>query len=219
MRNILYAILFSLLTLLSTGCKSAYYGAWETVGVHKRDILVDRVEKARDDQQEAKEQFTTALEQFKSVVQINGGELEAKYNSLKQELDRSEAAADDVRDRIDSVESVAAALFKEWEGELDDYTNDNLRRASEAQLDDTRDRYDQMIEVMRKAEATMEPVLAAFRDQVLFLKHNLNARAIASIQDTASDLQSDIEALIKEMQRSIDEANAFIQSMSADAAE
>lgn len=214
MRKTLYGL--TLCAIVITGCKSTYYGAWEAVGVHKRDILVDRVEKARDDQEEAKEQFTSALEQFRSVVQVDGGELDEKYQTLSKELDRSEDAADDVRDRIDAIESVATALFKEWEAELDDYSSDSLRRASEDQLDETRDRYEEMIEVMRKAEATMEPVLAAFRDQVLFLKHNLNARAIASIQNEANDLQSDIEALIHEMQRSIDEANDFIQSMSAE---
>ncbi len=44
-----------LLTILPAGCKSTYYGAWESMGVHKRDILVERVEKARDDQEQAKE--------------------------------------------------------------------------------------------------------------------------------------------------------------------
>jgi hypothetical protein len=32
---------------------------------------------------------------------------------------------------------------------------------------------------MLKAEQKIQPVLGAFRDQVLFLKHNLNANAIA----------------------------------------
>ena len=35
----------------------------------------------------------------------------------------------------------------------------------------------------------MKPVLAAFHDQVLVLKHNLNARAIASLEGTAVTLQ------------------------------
>lgn len=30
--------------LALSGCQSAYYAAWEKVGVEKRDILVDRVE-------------------------------------------------------------------------------------------------------------------------------------------------------------------------------
>jgi hypothetical protein len=59
----------------------------------------------------------------------------------------------------------------------------------------------------------MPPVLSAMKDQVLFLKHNLNAQAVASIQGTAEGIRRDIESLIKEMQASIDEANAFIDEM------
>lgn len=205
-----------LLALAAAGCQSTYYGAWESLGVHKRDILVERVEKARDDQQQAKEQFTSALEQFRSVVEVGASDLEDKYDTLREELDESEDAARDVRSRIDAIESVATALFEEWEAELDDYTSESLRRSSEQQLRATGEKYDTMITAMRGAEASMEPVLAAFRDQVLYLKHNLNARAIASIQDNAVDLQNDIEALIEQMQRSIDEANEFIESMSAE---
>ncbi len=150
-----------------------------------------------------------------SVVEVNGSDLQSKYDTLRSELDDSEDAASDVRGRIDSIESVAEALFDEWETELEEYTSDDLRRTSEQQLRETRSRYEQMIAAMRRAEATMEPVLATFRDQVLFLKHNLNARAIAAIQDSAAELESDIEMLIEQMQRSIDEANAFIDTMVA----
>jgi hypothetical protein len=66
---------------------------------------------------------------------------------------------------------------------------------------------------MKAAEAKMDPVLAAFKDQVLFLKHNLNARAIASLQDTVGRVESDVQRLVAEMEASINEANTFIQQM------
>ena len=204
--------LLSLCTLL-TACSDVYYGTWEKLGYHKRDIMVERVQEARDDQEEAKEQFATALEQFSAMFDFDGGELQDKYELLKDELEASEAKAGAVTGRIDSVESVAEALFAEWEEELDQYTNDDLRRASEKQLRQTRRRYDQMIKAMRKAEASMQPVLATFRDQVLFLKHNLNARAIASIEGEAGILEADVARLIKEMEASIKEADEFIESM------
>ncbi len=205
--------LLALTALLLPGCQSAYYGTMEAFGVHKRDILVDRVEEARDGQSDAKEQFQSALDQFMAVVDVDGGDLEAKYNKLKKELDRSESAAKSVRDRIDSVESVGTALFKEWEGELEQYTNAELRSSSERQLRETRRQFDQLVGAMNKAEAKMEPVLAAFRDHVLFLKHNLNARAIASLEGEVATLESDVATLVAEMQASIDEADAFISSM------
>ncbi len=207
--------LMMLLPLAGTmgGCQSAYYGAWEKLGVHKRDILVERVQKARDSQESAKTQFKDALEQFRSVVKVDGGDLRAKYDKLKSELDSSQARADDVSKRITSVKAVSEALFKEWQDELDQYQNPDLRQASERELQNTRGRYDQLITVMERAEAKMKPVLVAFNDQVLFLKHNLNARAIASLQGVSINLEKEINILIEDMNRSIDEANAFIKDM------
>jgi len=185
----------------------------ESFGIYKRDILVDRVEEARDSQEEAGEQFRTALESFREVVDFEGGELERKYDQLKAEYDRSEARAQEVSDRIDSVERVAEDLFDEWESELDQYSDPNLRRSSEKALRDTKRKYADLIDTMKRAEAKMPPVLARLNDQVLFLKHNLNARAIGSLQGVAVDLQSDVDDLLEELEKSISEANQFIEEL------
>jgi hypothetical protein len=207
------AALVLLLVLPLVGCRSAYYGAWERLGWHKRDLLVDNVRTARDAQEQAKEQFTDALERFIAVTSFDGGDLQRRYNELSRALDRSRQRADAVRSRIAAVDQVATDLFREWEGELSDYQSDELRRASERQLRDTRQRYDGLIRSMRDAESKMDPVLSAFNDQVLFLKHNLNARAIAALQETATSIRGDVAALIREMEASIGEANAFIEAM------
>jgi prefoldin subunit 5 len=205
---------FSILVLLlAAACSSAYYGAMESFGVHKRDILVDRVEEARDDQEEAKEQFASALEQFISVVGYDGGDLKAKYDELKSALEDSEERARSVTDRVQSVEDVAEDLFDEWETELEQYSDPTLRHRSEEQLRDTRRTYQKMIAAMHRAESKMEPVLKVFRDQVLYLKHNLNARALASLEGVAAELDTDVAVLIRDMQASIDEANSFIERM------
>ncbi len=197
----------------TAGCQKAYYSAWEKVGVHKRDIMVDRVEEARDSQEEAKEQFQSALEKFSSVLGFKGGELEDKYKALKAEYDKSEAKANEVSDRIDAVEDVSEALFDEWEDELDQYSNASLRRDSEKKLAATRRQYKQLIQAMHKAEKKIAPVLTALGDQVLYLKHNLNAKAIASLQNELVTVESDIADLVKEMEKSITEANSFIKTM------
>jgi Protein of unknown function (DUF2959). len=202
--------------LLVAGCSSTYYNAMEKIGFHKREILVDRVEETRDAQNAAKEQFASALEQFLAVTKVDAGELQAKYNSLNREFQRSEQRAREVRDRIDSVEDVAEALFNEWKAELKQYENANLRRESERAYDLTRRRYEDLIKVMRRAADRMEPVLSTFRDQVLFLKHNLNARALASLTTTNRELEADITRLITDMETSIREAEEFIKTLRDD---
>jgi len=189
------------------GCSKAYYGALESIGIPKRDIMVHRVEKARDSQEDAKQQFQSALEQFSALTQFQGGDLEQTYKSLKGELDDSEADANDVRKRIAGIEDVSGALFEEWEQELDQYSSASLRRSSVAQLRETRRQYKQLIAAMKKAEAKMEPVLVTFRDQVMYLKHNLNAQAIASLKTQLKSIESDVARLVKSMETSINEAN------------
>lgn len=201
------------LLLALPACQSTYYSAMERFGVHKRDILVDRVQEGRDAQEEAKEQFQTALEAFKSVETFDGGDLEKLYDELNREYERSESRVQAVRNRIDSIEDVSKDLFKEWEKELDEYENEDFRRKSEQQMQDTKERYDELITAMRRAESKMQPVLTAFSDQVLFLKHNLNAKAISSLQGSLVEIEADVGALIGEMEASIAEADAFIAAM------
>ena len=204
------------LLLSLTGCQTAYYQTMEKFGVHKRDILIDRVEESRQTQQETKEQFADALEQFQAVVHTPGGELQEKYDRLKAVLDDSEAHASQVRERIDAVEDVADALFTEWEGELKQYTNPSLRDASRRKLVATRGRYKRLLAAMRRAEAKIDPVLSVFRDQVLFLKHNLNAQAIASLRTELGNIETDVAKLIREMESSITEADSFIKALHAE---
>ncbi|HKJ66040.1 MAG TPA: DUF2959 domain-containing protein [Desulfopila sp.] len=206
-------VFFLLMTLLIGGCSDAYYGAMEKVGVHKRDIMVDRVEEARDSQEDAQEQFTSALEQFKAVVGLKETDLKKAYDRLNAEYEGSVAAADEVTTRIDKVEDVAEALFEEWEEELELYQNREYKLSSRQKLNKTRDHYQQMLMKMHRAEKSMEPVLKIFRDNALFLKHNLNAQAIGSLQGEFASLQSEIGVLLDRMNAAIASSNEFIKEI------
>lgn len=215
MKHVLSVAAFGL-AALGAGCSSAYYGAMEKLGFAKRELLVSRVDETREAQGEAKQQFASALERFLAVTKVDGGDLQRKYDDLNREFTRSERAAREVNDRIAAVEDVAGALFGEWKQELSRYSDASLRRESQRQLDQTRQRYDDLLRLMRRAASRMEPVLATFRDQVLFLKHNLNARAIASLDGTTRTLETDISRLIADMETSIRESEAFIRTLKSE---
>jgi hypothetical protein len=199
------------------GCETTrkgYYNAWEKFGYAKRERLVDNVKEARQEQVEAKQQFANALEQFKSVVNFQGGDLENVYNKLNKEYQRSETQATAVRDKITGVKRVASALFTEWKGEISEIKGDpTLSSKSQELYDRTKDNYDELIQRMDAAAATMDPVLQKFKNRVLFLKGSLNAEAIASLKGTEVDLGADIDRLIKEMEASIAEADQFIEGL------
>lgn len=205
------------IALLLAGCQGVYYEAAEQFGVFKRDILVDRVETALESQEEAKETFVDALEQFSSVVDVPVSELDSAYRELAGVLEESEDRAADVRRRIEAVEDVSAALFDEWEDELSEYSNASLRRASERTLNTTKRRYADLIGAMQRAEDRIDPVLGAFRDQVLFMKHNLNARAIAALEGELVSIESDVATLLRDLDASISQSRDFVTALTEDA--
>lgn len=198
---------------LISKCQKVYFRAVESTGHHKRDILVSRVENARDSLEEAKEQFQSALDKFSALTDFQGGELEDLYRQIKAEFDYSKAKALAVKDRIAAVQDVAEALFAEWEDELELYTNRSLRSSSRQKLKLTQQHYGQLISAMRRAEGKIEPVLSVFQDQVLFLKHNLNAKAVASLEHELAAMTVGVAGLITAMERSINRANDFVYSL------
>lgn len=196
-----------------TGCQSTYYSAMEKVGVHKRDIMVDRVEDARTAQQEAQEEFSSALEALSALTQFDGGDLESMYKKIDAKYEDSVDAAEAVSSRISSIEDVSDALFEEWEEELTLYTSSKLRRDSESKLKQTKTSYNTMLRAMKRAEKKMTPVLNTLQDNTLYLKHNLNASAIGSLQGEFMSLEKDIEVAIKEMKSAIAESDKFLAKL------
>jgi predicted nucleic acid-binding Zn-ribbon protein len=198
----LESLMESLLRHVVAQCQRLYFRMIESTGRHKRDILVTRVEHARDSLEEAKTQFQTALEKFSQLTHFDGGDLEDVYRQLKIEYDYSNSKALAVQDRIDAVQDVALALFNEWETELEQYSNRSLRSSSRQKLKQTQQHYGQLMNAMRRAESKIDPVLHAFQDQVLFLKHNLNAKAIASLEHELNAMSAGVSGLIGAMERS-----------------
>lgn len=206
------ALSLSLIVALSA-CSSAYYGVLEQLGKEKRHILQDRVEAGQTAQEEAQQQFETTYDAFKTVTRYDGGDLEDFYEKMDANLSECEERAQDVRDRIESIEEVSNDLFQEWSSEIELISNPKLRRQSQATLRESEERYDRMISAMQNASAKMDPVITAFRDQVLFLKHNLNARAVASLESNVLEIESDVQALIRDLQKAITEAERFLDTM------
>jgi hypothetical protein len=209
--RIWYGLLLAV--VLVAGCRTASYWAWEKIGVYKRDLLKKYVKVARDDQRAASEQFKDALTRLKELSGFQGGDLEKIYNSLNRDYERSVERANTVHKRVKEVETVAEDLFVEWEKEIKQISSADLRGKSRQQLGDTRQRYDDLHAALKRAEGTMDPVLTRLHDQVLFLKHNLNAAAIASLKGETANIQAEIGKLLDDMNAAIAQADKFINTL------
>ncbi len=204
-------VIISLIAL--TSCSSAYYSAMEKVGIHKRDIMVDRVEEAKESQQDAQQQFKSALEEMTALINFDGADLQEQFDVTNEQYQESKEAAEEVSLRIKKIEDVSEALFDEWQSEISEISNANLKRQSKAKFKDTQRRYSTLIRSMHKAESKMAPVLTALKDNTLFLKHNLNAKAVGALQGEMISIEKDVSVLIKDMNAAIEQSQKFIDML------
>ncbi len=195
---------------LAGGCSTTYYAAMEKLGKEKRHLLNDNVQDVKDSQTEAKEEFTDALTQIQALYNVDGGELETAYEKIKSGYEDCQSRAQQIETRIARVKTVAADLFTEWETEINDIQDSQLQAASRRSRTDTLARYQKMETAMDRSARAMAPVLAKLNDMVLFLKHNLNARAVGALGKEALSIETDVDALIRDMNRAIAEADQFI---------
>jgi ElaB/YqjD/DUF883 family membrane-anchored ribosome-binding protein len=211
-RTLILLAPFSLLGV--SGCQTIYFAAMEKLGREKRDILVKRILTVKKDQEQTQEQLKTTLEAFKEVTGFEGGNLEKTYNRLNDSYERCRDRANDLHNHVNSVDDVAKRMFSEWKGEVKDMRNFTLKRQSQALLTDAQRQHSSYMQQMRSTENRIKPVLQAFGDQVVFLKHNLNARAISSLKKTSADLDLQASDLIREINASSREADQYIQTLS-----
>ena len=208
------SLLNQLLEFFKKKLDNVYYQSRESLlGHHKRDIVVIQVDQACNSLKGTRDQFEDALQQFKNIVNIEPSTLERHYNLLQRQYDFCKNTSEDVSHRITSIEEVSNSLFKEWEDELEQYSNRAMRTRSRQQLKASRKQYNRLIKTLRKAENRIHPVLSAFKDQVLFLKHNLNAKAIAALQHDFMEIGIDISQLIEVMEITINEASQFVSTL------
>lgn len=194
------------------GCSNVYYSAMEKIGKEKRHLLVDNVEDVKESQTKAQEEFTDALTRIKELYGFEGGDLEKFYNRFKDSYEDCDDRAKQIEKRISDVKAVAKDLFTEWEAEINEIKDVKLKSSSRSSLRDAKAKYARLERVMTASTKKMAPVLAKLNDYVLYLKHNLNAKAVGALSGEVVSIEKEVSGLIRDMTASIKEAQSFISN-------
>ncbi len=210
-RPVLFTIALGVVLFLS-GCSTAYYSAMEKIGKEKRHILVDDVKDVKVSQTRAQEEFKDALTRIKELYAFDGGDLETFYDNLKDSYEDCDARARQIEKRIGTVKQVGSDLFAEWGDEIKQINDTRLKSSSQRSLSDAKKRYKQLERAMNKSTRGMYPVLTKLKDYTLYLKHNLNAKAVGSLGGEVYSIEREVASLIDDMNLSIREADDFIKN-------
>ncbi len=188
--------------------RSSLFGPKKT-----EDRLAEEVREARTEQAEAQDEFTTAFHLFQRLTAPQAVELENLDDDLKDSIEDCNEAASRLSERVAVIRTDSELLFNEWRAELEQFSSEDLREKSESMLLDTEQRAGRVIATLERVQAKMEPVLLKLQDYALFFNHNLNPRAIATLEDTYDDFDRELKALDAEIATAQDEMNSFLEAL------
>lgn len=177
------------------------------------EALIDSVRCARAEQAQSQEDFSAAFRLFQRLTAPQAVELEELDAELEDSIDECDEAAERLRERILEIRTDSSTLFTEWKAELEHFSGEALRKKSESMLVDTEERSQRVIAALEEIQGKMEPVLLKFHDYELFFNHNLNPRAIATLEDTYDDFDQELESLNEEIASAMNEMNAFLERL------
>ena len=192
------------------GCRSLG-GSLLVGGPHApQEDLVARARGAEREAQEARVDFAAAFLLYQRLTAPQAVELEQLSGEFEDSVETCEDRARDLSERIDSIRHETEALVKSWTEELARFSSDAVRKKSEAQMRDSEAYAQRLTAALERLQGRMKPVLLKLQDYALFFDHNLNPRAIATIQDTYKDFDNEFKALESELGKTQGEITAFL---------
>jgi hypothetical protein len=177
------------------------------------ESLVNSVRRARSEQAQAQNDFTTAFHQFQRLTAPQAVELENLDAELEDSIDDCDDAAETLRERILEIRTDSNTLITEWKAELEEFAGEGMREKSAKMMADTESRTNKVVAALEQVQLKMEPVLLKLHDYALFFNHNLNPRAIATLEDTYKDFDRELKALHAEMATAQAEMNSFLEAL------
>ena len=204
------ATALALSTFLASGCTSLG-GSLLVGGSHApQGDLVARARGAEEEAQEARADFAAAFLLYQRLTAPQAVELERLSGEFEDSVEICEDRARDLAERIDTLRLETQDLVKDWSEELSRFSSDAVRKKSEAQMRDTEARAQRLVAALERLQGRMKPVLTKLQDYALFFDHNLNPRAIATLQDTYKDFDNEFKSLESELSKTQGEIEDFL---------
>jgi len=173
--------------------------------------LVQTVVRAENETLEGRQSFKEAFLLFQRLSSPQAIDLDKMQKDFERAMERCSDCAEALDERIDSVREELDELVDDWSSELGSYSSDTLRAKSETMLKDNQARSQRVLQALERLQGRMQPVLAKLRDYALFFHHNLNPRAIATLEDTYRDFDSECRALEAEFDKAQTEIGTFLE--------
>lgn len=153
--------------------------------------------------------FEITLNKFKNIISGDDNLLDNKYALLNTQYEICLFQYNDVKKNFMKIENVKKSLFKEWNKELDFYSDFSLYRLSKKKLKISIKNYTTLMNNMHKFKQQTELILSLLKNQELSIKHNINLATVESQHHDFKKLETAIFSLTEVIQKTLKDTQKF----------
>ena len=192
-------LLFALVPLLAfPSCMGTMKGSTR---LHEVDSLVANVENVQVECEVTRESIRSSVASMLSLVAPEKGvDVRMAFTEFEAAIAASAGQEKNVNKAFTRLEKSAQGFFEGWEEDLNTFSNESMRDASQARMEDTRAMYDAVMLSSQDPLQRFGEFNTALGDVALFLSRDFNP---ASVQLIETELRSLIREA-GEIQRQLD---------------
>lgn len=177
------------------------------------DDLSERIEEVHVATEVSKERMNAAVEALRSMTSSDfRGDALVAHAELTRSIESSEEQAETLRDHVTEMKDTASELFERWAQDLEGFTNAEMRQSSQKRLEDTRTRYQTIVAAVDPALWSLDAVNRDLRDHALFLGHDFNKSAVASVRPGVEALGKQRTELDGRLALAMNAAHDYLES-------
>jgi hypothetical protein len=197
-------------TLLCLGACASF--ARQDQSLRKVDNLVERIERVHLESELSKARMREGLASLAQVADPNmKGDVSIAYADFVKTVEASEKQAKALRAAVEPMKRSAKPFFQQWSDDLQDFTDQKMRKRSRTRLNETRERYEAIVAAVDPALAGYELFNQSMRDNMLFLGNDFNPTSVAMVRGDVRSLTRQAAELDGYFDACLDAARAYVQ--------
>lgn len=206
-----HLVLPALPLALALGACSSLFGKPDSLD--QVDDLLGQVERVQVASTASRERAHDALERLDRIVSSDfTGDASIAFEGFVKAIEQSEHQARELESALGPMKRAAVSVFRQWERDLDGYSNDTMRKLSKNRLASTRRRYDAIVDAAEPTLQAYKDFNLGLRDHALFLSHDFNTYSVAEIKEEVRQLENQERSLANHFDATETAARAYVKS-------
>ena len=194
------------ITLIAAGAALLFSGCGTTKGYKQADKTGVGIAEFRDEIVKGKEAIDATMKSLGDVAATANTDPRKAYNQFSKDVANLDSTADKIRKRAQSMKEQGEAYFKQWETELAQVNNPEIRSLAEQRRAKLQEAFQSIRKYTEPLKAQFDPWMSNLKDLEKYLGNDLTIGGVDAAKplftkttEGGLEVQKSMDALVAEL--------------------